>query len=58
MPEDKVFTREYAVENGKRVDVPNLKPGNIPLELYKKIHENMPVLCHDVMLYYKDEKGK
>ena len=45
--------KEYAFENGHRIDIGKLKGHFIPKEEYGYIHENTIRACHDVFIEYE-----
>ena len=44
--------KEYAIENGKEVDLEQLKTGFVKEEDYVIAHKNTVILCHDVLIKY------
>ncbi len=45
--------REYAVENGKPVDLKELEASALQLSSYKITHQSLPIACHDVFIDYR-----
>lgn len=46
--------KDYAYENGKEIDLENLKAGFIDSEEYAKMHKNLPIPCHDIFIKYNN----
>ena len=45
--------KEYAVEEGKKVDLKKLQTGLMPDEEYPLAHQYLPIACHDVFIEYQ-----
>lgn len=46
--------KEYAFEDNKHVITKKLEVGQIPREDYVSAHQNLVILCADVMIWYKN----
>ncbi len=46
--------KEYLFENGKNIDLSLLNSERIPLDQYKIIHEKSVLVCHDIVVKYKE----
>lgn len=45
--------KEYAIENGKKVDLKKLRSSLLTREVYAKAHQSLPIACHDVVIEYQ-----
>ncbi len=45
--------KEYAVEDGKKVDLQKLVALPLPKEVYARAHQSLPIACHDVFIEYQ-----
>lgn len=45
--------KEYAVEDGKEVDLRKLVALPLPKEAYAQTHQSLPIACHDVLIEYQ-----
>lgn len=51
-----MFYREYLQQEDGRVarneDLARMKSGFIPEEVYKQVHQSVPIICHDALVDY------
>lgn len=45
--------KEYALEEGKKVDWRKLVAPPLSREVYMKAHQSLPIACHDVLIEYR-----
>jgi len=45
--------KEYAIENGKKVNVKQLQTDSMPPKKYPIAHRYLPLACHDVFIEYQ-----
>lgn len=45
--------KEYAVEEGKKVDLRKLVAPPLSREAYAQAHQSLPIACHDVLIEYQ-----
>ncbi len=46
--------QEFAFENGREVGRVELESGVMPREDYAKAHAGLPIVCHDVAIFYHE----
>jgi ADP-ribose pyrophosphatase YjhB (NUDIX family) len=44
--------KEYKIEDGKEINVDDLKEDGLPKEFYPEAHKGLPIVCHDVFIEY------
>jgi len=47
--------KEYNFEENKEVDISNLTADFVPLDIYSSAHKSLPIVCHDVLIEYKNK---
>ena len=45
--------KEYAVEDGRKVNVQKLTAPLLSREVYARTHQSLPIACHDVFIEYQ-----
>lgn len=46
------MVKEYAIENGKEVDITALRSGFVEREIFVKNHQTSVIPCHDAFIHY------